>query len=105
MTLDALIAKGKSVTDHHPWPRVIVDETVWRDSVGALAAGELSLFGLWGDKNTVHMAVLAENALAVLSLACPHGAFPSVGRSHAPAIRLERTVQLDGLFNDGHGCL
>jgi Ni,Fe-hydrogenase III large subunit len=41
------------------------------------------------------MAVLEEEAgeAAVLTLACPQGAFPSVGRLHAPAIRLERTVR------------
>jgi Ni,Fe-hydrogenase III large subunit len=32
------------------------------------------------------------NAVAVLSLPCPDGAFPSVGVSHPPAIRLERTI-------------
>ena len=93
MKLDALIAKGERVSDHRPWPRVVVDEETWRDATAALAAGELALFGLWGDKAAVHMAVLAENALAILSLECHSGSFPSVGRSHAPAIRLERAVQ------------
>ena len=48
------------------------------------------------------MALLDEratpNAIAVISLECPNGVFPSVGLSHVPAIRLERTIRdLHGL--------
>ena len=40
--------------------------------------------------------------IAVLSLACPDGAFPSVGAHHAPAIRLERAIHdLYGLVPEG----
>ena len=94
--LTALIAKGRQVQDHRPWPRVLVTADVWRDAVGGLANGMLSLLGLWGDEGTVHMGLLDEaavpNAVAVLSLPCPDGVFPSVGVSHPPAIRLERTI-------------
>ena len=94
--LAALIAKGRQVRDHHPWPRAIATADVWRDAIGGLANGTLSLLGLWGDDGTVHMGLLDEaavpNAVAVLSLPCPDGAFPSVGVSHPPAIRLERTI-------------
>jgi len=94
--LGALIAKGQRVADHQPWPRAIVTADVWRDAVGGLADGALSLFGLWGDEGTVHLCLLDEsadpNAIGVLSLPCPDGVFPSVGVSHPPAIRLERTI-------------
>jgi Ni,Fe-hydrogenase III large subunit len=59
-----------------------------------LAAGRLTLLGLWGEPASVHMALLDEPAreIGVLSLDCPNGAFPSVGAHHPPAIRLERTI-------------
>ena len=50
------------------------------------------------------MALLDEAArdFAVLSLACKTGRFPSVGRLHPPAIRLERTIHdLYGLLPEG----
>ena len=50
------------------------------------------------------MALLEEpsTAIAVFSLECPDGRFPSVGAHHPPAIRLERTIaDLYGLVPDG----
>jgi Ni,Fe-hydrogenase III large subunit len=96
--LSALIGKGKRIGHHHPWPRVVVGGDVWRLAVGGLANGNLSLLGLWADETaTVHMALLDEsavpNAVGVLSFECVNGTFPSVGLSHAPAIRLERTIR------------
>jgi Ni,Fe-hydrogenase III large subunit/Ni,Fe-hydrogenase III component G len=97
MTLAALLDKGDRVSGHRPCPRAIVSADIWRDAVGALAGGSLSLLGLWGDEDTVHMALLDEdsvpNAVAVLSLRCPDRDFPSVGVSHPPAIRLERAIR------------
>ncbi|MEX0860029.1 MAG: hydrogenase expression protein HypE, partial [Cucumibacter sp.] len=60
--------------------------------IGALAAGELDLLSLWGEPGTVHAAVLDGGRVAVLSLDCPDGKFPSVGARHAPAIRFERAL-------------
>jgi Ni,Fe-hydrogenase III large subunit len=102
--LAALVEAGALITAHRPWPRVQVDEAIWRDAVDRLAEGTLTLAGLWGEPGAVHMALFsgaAPNA-AVLSLACPHGHYPSVGARHAPAIRLERTIRdLFGLEPDG----
>ena len=79
--------------DHRPWPRREVDEAMWDALAQQLAAGEITLLGLWGEPGMVHMALLdAENAVAVASLACVGGRFPSVARHHPPAIRLERTI-------------
>jgi Ni,Fe-hydrogenase III large subunit len=78
---------------HRPWPRVAVDREIWRAVSGLLADGQAVLLGLWAEKQTVHMALLGEqDGIAVVSLECPQGRFPSVGRLHPPAIRLERTV-------------
>jgi Ni,Fe-hydrogenase III large subunit len=68
-----------------------------------MAAGRLTLTALWGESGAVHMAALEEpGALAVLSLDCPEGRFPSVAAWHAPASRLERTIRdLCGLEPQG----
>jgi Ni,Fe-hydrogenase III large subunit len=96
--LSALIAKGRPIAHHRPWARAVVGGDVWRLAAGGLASGNLSLFGLWADETSmVHMALLDEtvvpNAVGVLSLECVNGMFPSVGLSHPPAIRLERTIR------------
>ncbi|HEX8664374.1 MAG TPA: hydrogenase expression protein HypE [Beijerinckiaceae bacterium] len=76
-----------------PWPRAEVDEAAWQSATGRLAAGDWVLFGLWGDVNRVHMAVLDEEGTpGILTLPCA-GGFPSVGASHSPAIRLERAIK------------
>jgi Ni,Fe-hydrogenase III large subunit len=78
--------------------RVAVDEAGWHLASEALRQGQCALLGLWGDAGRVHMALLAELDVAVVSLDCPDGRFPSVGRLHPPAIRLERAVaDLHGL--------
>ncbi len=62
------------------------------------------LFGLWGEGQTVHAALLDHetHAIAVLSLDCPLGTFASFGAEHAPAIRPERSVRdLFGLIPIG----
>ena len=77
--------------------------TAWRLAADALRDGHLTLLGLWGDRGAVHMALLDEAAgIAVLSLECAAGRFPSVGAAHPPAIRLERAIRdLFGLEPDG----
>jgi Ni,Fe-hydrogenase III large subunit len=80
------------------WARIIVDVDDWRRATEALVAGRRTLVGLWGETGWVHMASWGEGEIAVLSLACPEGAYPSVGAHHAPAIRLERALDdLHGL--------
>ncbi|GAA0331989.1 NADH-quinone oxidoreductase subunit C [Sphingomonas oligophenolica] len=84
---------------HHPWPRRIVDAETWSALAAQLAEGRWTLAGLWGDAGAVHMALLdmglgkeGRRELAVLSLPCPTGQFPSIARHHPPAHRLERTI-------------
>jgi Ni,Fe-hydrogenase III large subunit len=84
---------GEQARGHRPWPRLLVDAHAWETATEGLAEGRWTLSGLWGDEKTVHMAVqLDQSDLRVLSLHCPEGHFPSVGLWHAPAIRLERTI-------------
>jgi Ni,Fe-hydrogenase III large subunit len=97
-----LIAAGIRVGAHRPWPRVLVGADLWHAATNALAEGALTLVGLWGDDGTVQMALSEGENFAVISLDCPQGRFPSVGKMHPPAIRLERTIaDLCGLVPEG----
>ena len=91
--------------------RTQVDAAAWEEAADALVAGETTLLSLWAEIGCVHMAVLDETGpdaaagggrIAILSLDCPDACFPSVGRRHPPAIRLERAVRdLFGLVPEG----
>ncbi len=89
--------EGKRIDDHRPWPRLIVTADAWRKIVDEMVTGRATLLGLWGDGGTlptVHMALLARDNsnIAVVSLDCPDGTFPSVSALHPPASRLERAI-------------
>jgi len=100
--LQSLVAASEPVAGHRPWPRAVVSPDIWTLAAQECANGRFALFGLWGEETAVHMALLEANTVAVLSLPCPGGSFPSVGRIHPPAIRLERTIRdLYGLIPDG----
>jgi Ni,Fe-hydrogenase III large subunit len=103
-TLDEILAGGRIVAAHRPWPRAEVEADLWILAAECVAEGGLTLLGLWGQADVVHLALLEEltGAIGVLSLPCPDGQFPSVGELHAPAIRLERAVcDLFGLQASG----
>ena len=82
----------------------IVDRDAWESAGERLRAEEWSLVSLWGEPGRAHMAVvdLASDRFVLLQLACEAGRFPSIGRVHAPAIRLERAIRdLVGLEPEG----
>jgi Ni,Fe-hydrogenase III large subunit len=87
--------EGNKIPKHRPWPRLVVNEGGWRFAASQLSAGYWTLLGLWGDTGAVHMAVLdaSMREIAVLTIPCPGGQFPSVGALHPPAIRLERALR------------
>ena len=93
--VSGLLDVGDRVTNHRPWPRAIVNASVWQTATQLLADGGLTLLGLWGEPNAVHMALFdaGERDAGVISLDCPDGHYPSVGAHHAPAIRLERAIR------------
>jgi Ni,Fe-hydrogenase III large subunit len=72
-----------------------VTPQAWMQAATRLQAGEAALVALWGEPGFAHMALMGRTSgqLALLSVACEAGRFPSVGRLHPPAIRLERAVQ------------
>ena len=78
--IQALIGQGKQVANHRPVPRVLVDDGLWRQAIDTLAEGKSSLLSLWATSATVHMALVADDQIAIFSLDCPRGRFPSAIR-------------------------
>jgi Ni,Fe-hydrogenase III large subunit len=102
-TLIDLVQAGLQARRHAPWPRAAVELAAWNVAAERLAAGDWSLLGLWGEPSAVHMAILDEHAMevGVISLDCPDNRYPSIGKRHPPALRLERTIHdLFGLEAD-----
>jgi Ni,Fe-hydrogenase III large subunit len=93
--LTEIIAQGRRVDGRRPWRRVIVAPDGWRGVAEELAAGRATLLGLWGDTGAVNLAVMDEATcdIAVVTIECPDGSFPSVSAWHPPAIRLERAIR------------
>ncbi len=99
-----LMLEGREVPQHRPWPRAMVDASVWKFAASELAQGRWSLLGLWGEPSMVHMAIMDGHAaeIATVSLDCPERVYPSVARYHPPALRLERAIHdLFGLSAEG----
>ncbi|CAN7704567.1 hydrogenase expression protein HypE [Pararhizobium sp. LjRoot238] len=102
--LTDLILEGRPVVGHHPWPRAVVEPTVWTSAALALAEEHWTLLGLWGETNAVHMALLEEPAdmIGIISLEGLEDSYPSVAQDHPPALRLERAIRdLVGLEPQG----
>ena len=93
--LSRLLANEIPVPGHRPWPRYEVDHMLWVTIGQALADGTDDLIGLWADKDAVHMAIrpAPPKSACVISTAVRNGEFPSIGRFHPPAIRLERAIR------------
>ncbi len=86
------------------WQRSIKSREDWERAAARLQAGELALLALWGEPGQAHMAVMHNEtaAIALLSVACEANRYPSLGRVHPPAIRLERALRdLVGLEPEG----
>jgi Ni,Fe-hydrogenase III large subunit len=80
----------------------LVDRPAWEQTAGRLRAGDASLLSLWGEPGLAHLALIESNKISLFDLDCAAGAFPSVGRLHPPAIRLERAMRdLVGLEAEG----
>ncbi len=93
--IDLAYSGGVVTAKARPWPRAIIDRDAWTFAAGELASGRWSLCALWGEPRAAHMALRDETSdeIGIFTLPCPDNRFPSVGRVHAPAIRLERAMQ------------
>ena len=83
-----------------PRSSIDVSREAWERAADELRSGVLSLVSLWGEPGRAYMALFPE--LHVISFACEGNRFPSIGRLHPPAIRLERAMRdLAGLESEG----
>lgn len=91
--LSDMLAGAEPLEVQRPWPRLRVSDELWNEIGKCLAAGEGDLLALWADGNDVHLALRPRDGTpAVVSVAVGDGFFPSIGRHHPPAIRLERAI-------------
>jgi Ni,Fe-hydrogenase III large subunit len=91
----SLLSSQTRIAGCEPWPRHAVTDEGWTTVGQALAAGAADLLALWAEPGWVHLA-LRSTALetpAVVSLAIDGNHFPSIGRHHPPALRLERAIR------------
>jgi Ni,Fe-hydrogenase III large subunit len=93
--LAGILNNARPVDAQRGWRRAVVSPELWSMSARGLAEGRLTLLALWGEADAVHMALMSEEPLdiAVITLECAEGRFPSVGEAHHPAIRCERTIR------------
>ena len=94
MALLGKFTHRKTHEAHRPWPRADVADEGWQQAIEALAGGQCTLLGLWGDTPQVQMALLDETTgqVVVLSYTCKAGKYPSVAVRHPPAIEFERAI-------------
>lgn len=101
--IQSLLAGTAAEPNSRPWPRHTVSADVFARVAQAMGEGGIDLLSLWAEEGIVHLALrpLGEAPL-IVSTPVLDGSFPSVGRWHAPAIRLERAVHdLFGYVPDG----
>ena len=91
---------GAPVVAARPWSRHVLDAAQWELLAGRLASTGWTLAGLWAEPGMVHAALRDEPAgtVAIASLPCPDGRFPSLSGVRPGAVRLERAIRdLHGL--------
>ncbi|HXZ01753.1 MAG TPA: hydrogenase expression protein HypE [Stellaceae bacterium] len=88
------LARGEA-RPQRPWPRFRLSRAQWLDLLTHLTIADWALLGLWAEPGEVHAAFCdaSGTAMAVASLACPEGDFPSLATLRPGALRLERAVQ------------
>ena len=93
--LARLLANRIQMPEHRPWPRYEGDNALWMAIGQARADGAGDRLGLWADKAFVHMAVRTAEPIGafVVSTAIRNSEFPSIGKFHPPALRLERAIR------------
>ena len=98
--LTEFLARSGEPCGHRPWPRVELDRDQWLGLRDLLPTVDWSLLALWADEAAVHAALRdeTEETIGLVSLSCPGGHFPSLGRVRPGAQRMERWVKdLTGL--------
>lgn len=85
---------GAPLADHRPWPRYRVTREGWLSLIAELEGNAWSLLGLWGEPKEVCVALREDMSgdIAVVSLDCPQGRYPSLSAVRPSANRLERAA-------------
>ncbi len=93
--LSDIIADGAHAGSQHPWPCAMVSEQTWAFAAEQLAKGEWTLVAMWAEPSALHLAVTepVSSAVGLMTLRAPTGHFPSIGRIHPPARRIERAIR------------
>ncbi len=100
ITLGDYLAGTRTVEQHRPWSRHVLDEAGWAAFTEQLAVSEWQILSIWADGVEVHAAIRGEESqhVAVVSTSARNGRFPSLSRARPAAIRLERALRdLHGL--------
>jgi Ni,Fe-hydrogenase III large subunit len=88
----AYLANKEPVAGTEGWPRYEVDQDTWVVIGEALGEGGAELFGLWADAQRIYLALRGGIDPCIVSMPMRPTGFPSLGRTHLPAIRLERAI-------------
>lgn len=88
----AYLANKEPVAGSAGWPRYEVDQDTWVVVGEALGQGGAQLFGLWADTDRIYLALRGGVDPCIVSMPMRPTGFPSLGRTHLPAIRLERAI-------------
>jgi len=88
----AYLAKKEPVGGCAGWPRYEVDQDTWVAIGGELGHDEVELFGLWADAERIYLALRGGLDPCIVSVSLRPTGFPSLGRSHYPAIHFERAI-------------
>jgi Ni,Fe-hydrogenase III large subunit len=77
------------------YARLAVTGATWEALAEGCAAGLHEMSALWADEGVMRLALNdgARGRRAIVSLPTDGGAYPSVARHHAPALRLERAMR------------
>lgn len=89
---------------HRPWPRFVASVVQWQSLIKQMAVSPWPLLGLWAEPSCIHLALRDDvvQDIAVVSLHCIAGHFPTVSEVRPAAQRLERAIyDLFGLTAHG----
>jgi Ni,Fe-hydrogenase III large subunit len=85
-------------------PHYLLDREGWQGMLEIIAVTDWTFLGLWGEKETIHLALRDEENVTtiIVSLNCPERSYPAVSPLRPGAIRMERaTFDLLGLIPEG----
>ena len=101
--LNAAVRAGQPLPAHRPWPRAVVSRDGWEQATQRLHAGNGPCWACGASPaSRTWRCWSARRRVRRSQLRVRGGRFPSVGRLHPPAIRLERAMRdLVGLEPEG----